>query len=133
MLHLSRTAKGLPSLDRLQARLDGMVDRDLVVVPTRFLPKRQDEVAGTGSLYWIVRNHFAARSPIAGFGQMPDGRGSIILSRDLIRVRSAPRRAHQGWRYLDPDDAPPDLSGEDGDVELMPPELLRRLTALALI
>jgi len=44
-------------------------------------------------------------------------------------------RPFQGWRYLDPKDAPPDLgqsAGGDGIADL-PPHLRRELAELALI
>ena len=38
-------------------------------------------------------------------------------------------QAHQGWRYLAPEDAPPDRSGADGDSDL-PPHLAATLYQL---
>ena len=43
-----------------------------------------------------------------------------------------PRRAHQGWRYLAAEDAPPLLDSASGVADL-PPELARELSNLALI
>jgi hypothetical protein len=52
----------------------------------------------------------------------------------LITVRPTPRRAFQGWRYLEGADAPPDLraSGKD-QVASMPIEMQKRLADLCLI
>jgi hypothetical protein len=41
-------------------------------------------------------------------------------------------RAFQGWRYLPPNDAPPDLTEGGGGAE-MPEELRRQLAALGLL
>ena len=45
-----------------------------------------------------------------------------------LRVAPQPRRAFQGWRYLKPEDAPPDLTeAESAD---LPPDLARQLREL---
>lgn len=48
-------------------------------------------------------------------------------------MRPVPRRAHQGWRYLAEEDAPPDLG--DGDVagEVLPLKLASELARLGLV
>ena len=57
----------------------------------------------------------------------------------VVPVKPRPFRAFQGWRYLDPADAPPDV-GSRGFAEAMagwdqepPPELLQQLKELGLI
>ena len=104
-----------------------------LLLTTRFLPKRHEEVAGAGSLYWIIKHQLVARSPILGFGKAEGGRIAIRLAPDLIVVEPRRKRAHQGWRYLESDDAPPDLGGGAAGLSEMPAELLNRLSALALI
>jgi hypothetical protein len=48
-----------------------------------------------------------------------------------VPVHPWPRRPHQGWRYLKPEDAPPDLrEGDGGD---MPPEMIAELRELGLL
>ena len=37
---------------------------------------------------------------------------AIVLAARLIEVHARPCRAHQGWRYLEPGDAPSDLDGK---------------------
>ena len=90
---------------------------------TRYLPKRHAEMIG-GSVFWILKHQLVARSEILGFEEAEGGRTAIVVSGTLVEVRPKPRRAHQGWRYLDADQAPEDLAvGEDGDV--MPGHLAR--------
>ena len=48
-------------------------------------------------------------------------------------MRPVPRRAFQGWRYLDPDEAPHDLDGRKRRHHEMPPKLRKQLAELGLI
>ncbi len=99
---------------------------------TRYLPKRHEEMVG-GSLYWIHTRKIVGRSPIIGFMENGQGRQWIRLEPKLIAVQPVPRRAHQGWRYLEEKDAPPDLgSGAEG-AEEMPAEMLGELADLGLV
>lgn len=99
---------------------------------TRYLPKRHEEMKG-GSLYWIMEHALIGRSPILGFSQRDDGRWTIRLEPRLIPVQTVPRRAHQGWRYLDQKDAPPDLELLDGESDVLPPRLVGELAKLGLV
>ena len=81
---------------------------------TRYLPKRIAEMTG-GSLYWIHGHALVGRSPILGFMENGSGRYWIRLQPTLIPVRSIPKRAHQGWRYLEEANAPPDLGSNEAD------------------
>ena len=75
-----------------------------------------------------------ARARIKRFDPTPDGRMDIVLEARVIPVRPTPRRAHQGWRYLEDADAPEDLGGlmaQEDDV--LPAALLSDLAELALI
>jgi hypothetical protein len=58
---------------------------------------------------------------------------ALVLDPALVRVAARPVKAFQGWRYLTPADAPPDLtkSAERGDA--MPDEMRRALASLALL
>ena len=132
-LNISKVAVGCASLDSLRARQRLRLAGGVVPVVTRFRPKRADELVG-GSIYWIVKHRIAARQTILGFAESEADRRTIIrLDPELVPVRALPRRAHQGWRYLDPADAPLDLAGDETGLADLPPELAARLSALALI
>lgn len=99
---------------------------------TRYKPKRFEEMAG-GSLYWIHQKKIVGRSPIIGFQDNGEGRQWIRLEPKLIAVQTIPRRAHQGWRYLEDKDAPPDLGDGAEGAEDMPAEMLGELSNLGLV
>ncbi len=133
-LHLTKVAFGAASVDLLAERLRARAAAGPVFLTTRYLPKRHAEVAGQGSLYWIIKHQLVARSPILSFGDAEGGRVAIHIDPDLRLVLAQPRRAHQGWRYLEPGDAPLDLDGKAADgLAAMPPALLGKLNELALI
>jgi hypothetical protein len=94
-------------------------------------PKRADELIG-GSIYWIVKHRLVGRQEILRFEERKDGRIDIVLSAQLELIAPHPKRAHQGWRYLEAAKAP----GEDGDetgLSELPPLLYTKLAALALV
>lgn len=130
-LHLTKVAVGCASLEALQNRIARRVSSGVVRVPTRMRPKRMDELVG-GSLHWIVKHRMIARQQILRFEDRSDGRIDIVCSADLVVIPPRPKRAHQGWRYLEDEDAP---SGEDDGSGLseLPPRLYGKLAALALV
>ena len=132
-LHMSKVAVSCASLETLRRRLEARVRDGVVPIVTRFMPKRADELVG-GSIYWIVKQRIAARQEILGFDTRKSDRKTIIrLKPELVTVQALAKRGHQGWRYLEPADAPPDLGeGADGMDEL-PPDLAGKLAVLALI
>ena len=100
-------------------------------VPTRMRPKRLDELIG-GSIHWIVKHRIIARQQILRFEDRKDGRIDIVLSGDLVALPPAPKRAHQGWRYLD-ETAAPDGEADGSGLAELPPRLYGKLAALALL
>lgn len=133
MLHLSKVAVGCPdvaTLARLQRERWGEAPCSL----TRYMPKRAAELAG-GSLYWIIAHRLVARQPITGLAMVDTEWGPkcrIGLAGPPLPVRPLPCRAHQGWRYLGPGHAPPDIGEAAGAAEL-PPTMVRELQALWLL
>ena len=129
-LHLTKVAVGCASVEALQNRIARRVSGGVVRVPTRMRPKRMAELVG-GSLHWIVKHRIVARQEILRFDDRSDGRIDIVCSSELVGVPPKPKRAHQGWRYLDDADVP----GEDDGTGLseLPPRLYGKLAALALV
>jgi hypothetical protein len=130
-VHLTKVAFRCRDVEALQLRIARRAADDELRVATRMRPKRAAELAG-GNLYWIVKHRIVAGSPILRLEDRADGRIDIVCSAELVAVSPMPRRAHQGWRYLEDKDAP---SAEDDGTGLgqLPPRLYGRLAALALV
>jgi hypothetical protein len=130
-LHLTKVAVGCASVEALENRIARRVSGGVVRVPTRMRPKRMEELVG-GSLHWIVKHRIIARQEILRFDDRSDGRIDIVCSAELVKVPPKPKRAHQGWRYLDETDAP---SGEDDGSGLseLPPRMYAKLATLGLV
>jgi hypothetical protein len=75
-------------------------------------PRRRDEVLDGGSLYWVVKGFVLVRQRVIDLRADAKDDGTaccgIVLDAELVATRPHPRRAFQGWRYLDPADAPRD-------------------------
>lgn len=129
-LHLTKVAFGAKSREDMAGWFATRGDEARLT--TRYLPKRHAELVG-GSLFWILKSQLVFRSPILGFEEAEGGKTHIIISTRLIPLYPAPCRAHQGWRYLEEDNAPRDLAeGEDAS-EAMPGKLASDLARLGLV
>lgn len=132
-LNMTKVAYGAQSLAEVHDWFapDGRRGGQAVArVTTRNCPRRHAEMIG-GSLFWILKHQLVARSEILGFEEAEGGRTAILVSTQLIDVVPKPRRAHQGWRYLEEADAPADLAeGQEGDI--LPPDMAGELARLGL-
>ncbi len=104
---------------------------------TKQMPRRRDEVLDDGSLYWVIEGTILARQRILDLKKTTklDGRAccGIVLDPDIVTTRPHPRRAFQGWRYLEAADAPLDVRTLDSDRSEMPPGMREKLRELRLI
>ncbi len=136
-LHLTKVAYGCDSIEYLQERLALKAAHQPAFLTTRYLPKRHAEIVGEdvggGSLFWIIKHQLIGRSPILGFGEAEGGRVAIYLEPRLVLVQARPKRAHQGWRYLEGTDTPPDLGEAGAGIAELPPGLVGELAGLGLI
>ena len=142
MLHIIKLCVGCDSLAELaqwqearlkQTRAKGQ--KPQLVHVTRMTPKRADEVLDGGSLYWVIKGHIAARQKLLAFRAVKKNgipHCGLVYDKTLVPVVARPRRAFQGWRYLEAADAPPDLALTKGAKEL-PEALQRELAALGLL
>jgi hypothetical protein len=143
-LHLIKLSVGPASIADLAARQTAFAARAAdegrpphPVHVTRTLPKRHRDIAGKGSIYWVIRGSLCCRQailalePLTGEDGIP--RCRIVLAPPLVPVAPRPCRPFQGWRYLPEADAPADLGGGEGDVAEMPETLRRELASLGLL
>ncbi len=128
-LSMTKVAFGATSFEDLHGWFK--TQRASARLTTRYLPKRHEDMIG-GSVYWILKHQLVARSEILAFEEAEGGRTEIVISTRLVDVHPKPKRAHQGWRYLEAADAPADLA--DGEsAELLPPSMAGELAKLGLV
>jgi hypothetical protein len=132
-LHLTKVAVGCRTLESLEKRIATRASGGEVRVVTRMRPKRMAEIVEGGALYWIVKHRLVGCQTIIRFDDRPDGRLDIVCVGKLQAIPQTPKRGHQGWRYLEHDDAPRPGDNDDSGLSLLPPLLYGRLTALALL
>lgn len=142
VLNLVKLCVGIASVEQLQASLDRrmqqrrMSGKELIATHvTRMVPTRRDELLDGGSLYWVIKGNIQVRLPLLDIDIFTDPEGirrcTLIMQPKLIMTRWQPRRAFQGWRYLEQKDAPADWPhGHSGD---LPPQLQQQLASLGLL
>lgn len=144
-LHLIKLAVGCESVTELKewiaermltARKKGLPEHHVHV--TRMTPKRIEEILAGGSLYWVIKGEIAAREKLIAVEPFRDGDGvgrcRLVMLPKVIAVSPRPMRPFQGWRYLPPGDAPPDLGKTSADsLAAMPEPMRRELRELGLL
>lgn len=142
MIHLLKMAAGCASFDELIERQKSRTERKkglglIFVHRTRNTPKRADEVLDGGSIYWIFKGAIRARQPIVGIEPVMGKNGrlrcGLILLFPPVPTLPAPRGAIQGWRYLEPNDAPPDMKQAGAGASKLPPAMADELQRLGLL
>jgi len=101
---------------------------------TRMWPRRAEEVLDGGSLYWVIQGLVQCRQRILRLDEVTGGDGirrcAIVLDAEIIRTANARKKPFQGWRYLEPRDAPPDLGPARQGEDSLPPDLSRALAEI---
>jgi hypothetical protein len=142
-LHIIKLCVGCDSIEdlaqwqakRIREQKKRKVKKPELVHVTRMTPKRREEVLDGGSLYWVIKGQIAVRQtlldlrPVTKNGTPHCG---LVYDTKLVPVQRRACRAFQGWRYLDPKDAPPDARGTKG-LEALPEKLQRELVDLGLL
>ncbi len=128
-LHMIKLVVGAASIeDLLDWRARNAAAGEPWILRTRMTPRRGAEMVDGGSVYRVFKGVILCRQKILVVNTVGEGsaaRCEITLDDNLLRVAPTPRRAFQGWRYLEAKDAPPDLEADAfGDV---PESLARQL------
>jgi len=101
---------------------------------TRMVPKRREEILDGGSLYWVIKGYVAVRQRLLDIRPFVDKEGvsrcHLVYDKEIVMVSPRPRRAFQGWRYLEGKEAPPDIRTVRGG---LPEKLQRELAELGLL
>ncbi len=104
---------------------------------TRMWPRRETEILNGGSIYWVIGGTISCRQKILRFDEVIGGDGirrcAIVLDPNLVRLIPVPKRPFQGWRYLRPEDSPPDIELGDNEQESLPSELDIALTEIGVL
>jgi len=127
-LHMIKLCVGVTEVETLEANA---ARSDWRIVHTRMTPKRAAEIEDGGSLYWVMKGSVTCRQRILDITTVGEGKASrceIRLDSQVIRTAPLARRPFQGWRYLEPKDAPPDLSVAQATD--LPDDLARELREL---
>ena len=130
-LHIIKLCVGVDSLQELRDwRAERAAQGHPSYCPTRMAPKRAAEILDGGSLYWVIKGSVLVRQKIIEIRTDVPGTQPVrfMLDPELIQTAPQPRRAFQGWRYLEPKDAPPDLANGEG--EAVDQELAKQLREL---
>ncbi|HBH41256.1 MAG TPA: DUF1489 domain-containing protein [Rhizobiales bacterium] len=100
-------------------------------------PRRRVEVLDGGSLYWVIKGFVLVRQRVLDLRPDVKEDGTvccgIVLDAKLVTTRAHPRRAFQGWRYLEAADAPKDAKVADGADDDLPRGMREDLRELRLI
>ncbi len=96
---------------------------------TRMMPKRVDELLDGGSLFWVIKRAIQVRQTIRLIREDRDENGKpqciVELDPKLVETDPFPFRPFQGWRYLKPDAAPPDVRSGTAYIDPQMPTALR--------
>jgi hypothetical protein len=144
MIHMIKLCVGVATLEELEGYPEERAHwwgadygEDVHVHRTRTRPKRAAEMEGVSSIYWVISGVIRCRQPILRLAEAIDEQGipccDIIMSPDLVRTMPRPKGPFQGWRYLDPRDAPADVDEVGGFAEEGSLELAEELARLGLI
>ena len=138
-IHLLKLSVGTESVADLDAWQKLRRDQTTDGLPrhvTRMWPKREEELTAGGSIYWVIKGQIQCRQKVIRLDEViRDGirHCALVLDPELHLTATSGRRPFQGWRYLDPNDAPPDLPKTRAHEDTLPPELSQALADIGVL
>lgn len=139
-IHLIKLSVGTETVEDLadwQATNRAQAPDGLPQHVTRMWPKREAEIVAGGSIYWVIKGVIQCRQTVLRLDEVfgSDGirRCAIVSDPKLIRVAGSIKRPFQGWRYLQPADAPPDLPEGRENEDPIPIELNKALAEIGVL
>lgn len=140
MMHLLKLSVGSESVDSLTEWQNSKRAHGPDGLPrhiTRMWPRREADILEGGSIFWVIQGFIRCRQRVLRFDEVigSDGirRCAFVLDPTLIRTTSAKRRPFQGWRYLDPADAPADLPETRASDDALPDDLSAALADIGVL
>ncbi|SLN26117.1 hypothetical protein TRL7639_00927 [Falsiruegeria litorea R37] len=137
LIKLSVGTESPETLDAWQQSRAAQTEDGLPRHVTRMWPKREAEILNGGSIYWVIKGVIQCRQKILRMDEVigSDGirRCAIVLDPQLHRTQTALKRPFQGWRYLKPEDTPPDLPKGRTQDDPIPDELNRALAEIGVL
>lgn len=137
-IHLQKLSVGSESIETLADWQKVMVARRVKAGKpplhehvTRMFPKQKEALLDGGSIYWVIKGMIQCRNTIVGLEETTKNglrHCAILMEPGPIPVIPTPKRPFQGWRYLQADDAPADISSRA--LADLPPELRTKLVNL---
>ncbi|OYR19261.1 DUF1489 family protein [Brucella thiophenivorans] len=143
-LNLVKLCVGCDSIEDLASWIDFRLaeQRAAGLVPeqfhtTRMVPKRADELLAGGSLYWVIKGNVQCRQRLLDVRPFTDDQGinrcHLVLEPKIHPTDWQPRRAFQGWRYLNENEVPLDEAAGKSGRATLPSALRQELAALGLL
>jgi len=134
VVHLTKLCVGIATVAELRA---WQAQFEAPRHCTRSMPRRAAEVLDGGSLYWVIAGVMLVRQRVVALepGVWDDGSryAAIMLGAELVPVEARVVRAFQGWRYLEPADAPADQTDDRSVGHGLPDTLRADLQRLGLL
>ncbi len=111
--------------------------KPLIFHVTRMVPRRKAELLDGGSLFWVIKGNIQVRQRLLDVDPFTDEEGirrcRLVLHKTLEPTVWQPKRAFQGWRYLEEKDSPADLKDGGSQHTDLSPEMRQELAELGLL
>ena len=137
LIKLSVGSETVDSIKKWQSEKHAQTSDGNPVHVTRMWPKRKADLLNGGSIYWVIKGFLQCRQRILRLEEMigQDGisRCAVVLDPEITLTTSVKKRPFQGWRYLEPNQAPFDLARSHSEEEPLPASLAGALADIGVV